>query len=68
MTFKVIVKEDFEKSNLKKGQVLTVYDVDWHKATTVEGRGFIFFLIYNPTIDRFIYEDQNAFRLVNEAT
>ena len=65
MTFEVIVKEGTpkeSKSPLKKGQVLTVYHVFWHQATTVEGRGFIFFLIWNPSTDRFIYEDQQAFR------
>ena len=62
MTFEVIVKEGSKESNLRKGQVLTVYHVDWHKASTVEMKGFIFFLIYNPASDRFIYEDQQIFR------
>ena len=62
MSFEVIVKEDSKESNLKKGEVVTVYDIDWHKATTVEGKGFIFFLIYNQNIDRFIYEEQSMFR------
>ena len=62
MSFEVIVKEDSKESNLKKGEVVTVYDIDWHKATTVEGKGFIFFLIYNQNIDRFIYEEQGNFR------
>jgi len=60
--FEVVVKEDMEKSNLKKGQVRTVYNVNWHKGSTVENFGCIFFLIFNPSIDRFIFEDQGNFR------
>ena len=60
--FEVIVKEDIEKSGLKKHQVMTVYDVNWHKGSTVENFGCIFFLVYNPSTDRFIYEDQGNFR------
>jgi len=60
--FEVIVKEDVEKSNLKKGQVVSVYNINWHKGSTVENFGCIFFLIYNPSIDRFIFEDQANFR------
>ena len=62
MNFEVIVKENVHKSGLKKHQVMTVYDVDWHKGTTVENFGCIFFLVYNPSTDRFIYEDQGNFR------
>ena len=62
MLFEVVVKEDVEKSNLKKGQVVVVHDVNWHKGSTVENFGCIFFLIYNSSTDRFIYEDQSNFR------
>lgn len=62
MNFEVIVKENVHKSGLKKHQVMTVYDVNWHKGSTVENFGCIFFLVYNPSTDRFIYEDQGNFR------